>query len=184
MQQKISPSKPAFTVETLRALIEENRVLRSGRRPMQEKLERAANRLNIISGLDEIQKNHESYIDQGKRHIAALEALLHFYEMLDDAGGFENPFAKELRNELKAVKEGSLLWERMVWPSAKVNYHGAWRHIALPVSDAFTKLVEPETYGISADGPRVRFVTVSIQAITGESPSLANVAHHLKTTKR
>jgi hypothetical protein len=60
----------------------------------------------------------------------------------------------------------------------------SWRHVAEVVASAFTIAMFPQEFGRSNKGPVARFVAAVMPLMTGESPSVVNVAQHLKITAR
>ncbi len=95
----------------------------------------------------------------------------------------EPPLLVSLRSECEVLQKELALYERTTPPALLNNHRDEWRHISFALSSAFDLLMGHNLAGTSNEGPRVRFVTAVIEAVTGERLTLGNVAHHLKMTK-
>jgi hypothetical protein len=133
---------------------------------------------------------------RAKRVRDAIETLRGFFEERQRAwrsiNSATNP--KTIRRERELYKE----FHQFVWSmqthvfELDMDVDNAvlmprlerWRQVANVVADAFRIAMLPQELGLSNNGPLARFVKVVMPLMTGEDPSIANVAKHLKDKAR
>jgi hypothetical protein len=175
-------------------VLEKNRVIRSGKSPKPECIAAAAKKLSSARFVAEVQSGVRN--ESGPRYDRAMEALRILSESLPEIDGemsvIENRWygaavadhASAMKRDISAFNEiTARMKQALVFFSGKnvdMPAAGAWRDVADDIANVYFEMMGSTNRGISNNGPAPRFVAAVIPFVTGEEPSVENVAVHLK----
>ena len=180
--------EPLFSIDRLRSIFEVARI-----EPLPvDGLEYLAERLNCLAAVYFLGMEAPDFQAEYGRLTRALDCVV---KWLDDRGMYASGNAAEafvtLVREINATNIDPSGYGLNLSARA-VNWKGKhYRNEGLDLASACANLLnltrylaQKPPYGLSNEGPLARFVAAIVTVITGESPTVAAVAKHLKGAHR
>jgi hypothetical protein len=191
------PGRTPFTAAIILKFLE-NGVLKRQAMPSMPSLNQLAWELNDIHGIFWYRKTRTPESDAKQKRAMkvrdAIETLSAFFEERKGAwrsirGTATSKIIKRERELYKEFDHFVLAMQTHVFELdmdvddvVLMPRHESWRHIANVVAGSFKNAMLPQELGLSNNGPLARFVAAVMPLMTGEHPSIVNVAKHLKDT--
>jgi hypothetical protein len=208
------PFTEPFTIDDLKVLLESHRVIRSGRLPNADGLQRLARQL------DKYCKWARRKTEPLRVHDARTERIANAVRTLIKEIPAQCEHIRELLGVMRDAKDpdeaylGGVMWWKLLHYEHKAlsiilaavqdaqRYPGCafipvsqfikaaerWHHFAPALANAFTAAMQTTNpgwkFGISAKSPGPRFIVAVMPRITGETPSEDTIAQFFKRRRK
>jgi hypothetical protein len=191
----LTSRRAPFTVSNLKKILRES-VLKRQAMPDEQRIMELAEVLNHVhSAFCFHNESRSASIFRRRRTqnvIDAIHILICFFDLRNQdcrnlrAGVVirERKLRQAFYDFVKAFRGHTFELPMDADPTALMPDLKGWRSIAEVVASAFTVAMHPTKIGHSNTGPIPRFVAAVLPLLTGETPSIGNVAQHLKKAAR
>lgn len=200
--KQLAPSTGAQSAEIdaewLTKLLEKNKVVRSGPSPKPERIATAAKKLSSARFVAEVQSKVRN--ETGPLYTKATEALHALRETLpliaSEMSEIQNRWhGAAVADHASATKKDLVSMQKIAarlepalsffsGKNVKIPAASAWRDIASDLADVYSKMMDGSAIGLTDNSPAPRFVATVIPFVTGETPTVGNVAKHLRDARK